>query len=277
MNIIGLGRAGCEVARKFENYGQYKIFYADTENRQYSTFLSVKVQNSHEEYEKNYKKLSLSSCEGKTTLILSGAGKISGCTLRLLEQIRHLPLEVIYIKSDESTLSGEAKIRDRIVFGILQQYARSNKLNKLYVISNRSVESIAGDVSIMNYWDEINNVISSTYHMINVFENTEPLLTSSSILKETAKIGTFGVVGFKTEKERLFYDLKFARIKNYFYGVNKEALENDKEILHRIRTFVESKKDDKSDVGFSIFSTDYEDNYVYSAHFASFVQEQTID
>ena len=89
MNIIGLGRAGCEIARKFENYEQYKIFYVDSENKGYPTFLSVEVQNSHEEYEKKYKKLNLNKCQGKTTFILSGAGKISGCALRLLEQIQN--------------------------------------------------------------------------------------------------------------------------------------------------------------------------------------------
>ena len=277
MNIIGLGRAGCEIARKFENYEQYEIFYVDSEDREYPTFLPVEVQNSHEDYEKQYKELNLSKCRGKTTLILSGAGKISGCVLRLLEQIQNPAVEIIYIKSDEAPLSNLAKTRDRIVFGILQEYVRSNKLKKMYVISNKNIELITGGISIKNYWDEINNIISSTYHMINVFENTEPLLTNSSSPGQTVKIGTFGVVNFETEKEKLFYDLQYPRSRSYFYGVNKEALEKDKEILHKIRTFVESKKDDKSDVGFSIYPTDYSDNYVYSAHFASFIQEQDLE
>ena len=276
MNIVGLGRAGCQVAKKFENYGQYKVFCVDTEDKGYSTYLPVQLQNSHEDYEKNYVKLDLHECAGATTLILSGAGRISGCSLRVLEQLQNNVVDIIYIKADESVLSETARTREKIVLGVLQEYVRSTKLNKMYIVSNKAVESIIGDISIINYWDEINNIISSTYHMLNVFENTEPLLKNSSTSKPTVRIGTFGVVNFETEKEKIFYDLDFTRLKNYFYGVIKETLEDNKKILQKVRTFADSKRDDKSDVGFSIYSTDYDDNYVYSVHFASFVQEQDI-
>ena len=276
MNIIGLGRAGCQIAKGFEKYEQYKVFCIDVENKAYPTFLSVVTQNSHEDYEKKYKKLNLSKCKGETTLILSGSGKISGCVLRLLEQLQKLPIKIIYIKSDETAMSELTKTRDKIVFGVLQEYARSNMLEKIYLISNKNVESIVGDVTIKNYWDEINSAISSTYHMINVFEKTEPLLVNHHNTKETTKVGTFGVVNFETGKEKTFYDLQFPRIKNYFYGISKETMD-DKKILNKIRSFINSKKEEKLDVGFSISPTDYDDNYIYSIHYASFVQEQNLD
>ena len=227
MNIVGLGRAGCQVAKKFENYGQYKVFCVDTEDKGYSSYLPVQLQNSHEDYEKNYAKLNLHECTGATTLILSGAGRISGCSLRILEQLQDNIVDIIYIKADESGLSEAARTREKIVLGVLQEYVRSTKLNKMYIISNKAVESIIGDISIINYWDEINNIISSTYHMLNVFQNTEPLLKNSSTSKPTVRIGTFGVVNFETEKEKIFYDLDFTRLRNYFYGVNKETLEDN--------------------------------------------------
>jgi len=276
MNIIGLGNAGCQIAKNFENYEQYKVFYIDTENKAYPTFLSVEAQNSHEDYEKKYKKLNLNKCKDETTLILAGSGKISGCVLRLLEQLQKLPVKLIYIKSDETSTTELTKIRDKIVFGILQEYARSNMIEKIYLVSNKNVESIVGDVTIKNYWNEINNVISSTYHMINVFEKTEPILVNHPSMKETIKVGTFGVVNYKTGKERMFYDLQFPRIKKYFYGINKETM-NNKKILNKIRSFVDSKKEEKLDVGFSIYPTDYDDNYIYSAHYASYIQEQNLD
>ena len=71
MNIIGLGRAGCHIAKYFENYDQYKTFCIDEEDKDYRNFIKVKSQISHEEYEKKYKKLNLESLEGETTLILS--------------------------------------------------------------------------------------------------------------------------------------------------------------------------------------------------------------
>ena len=276
MNIIGLGRAGCQIAQKFENYEQYKVFCIDTEDKEYSTYLPVQLQNSHEDYEKNHVNLDLRECTGPATLILAGAGRISGCSLRVLEQLQSNVVDIIYIKADESVLSETARTREKIVLGVLQEYVRSTKLNKMYIISNKAVESIIGDISIINYWDEINNIISSTYNMLNVFDNTEPLLKNSSTSTPTVRIGTFGVVNFETEKEKIFYDLSFTRLKNYFYGVRKEVLEDNKKILHKVRAFTESKRDDKTDVGFSIYSTDYDDNYVYSVHFASLIQEQNI-
>jgi len=276
MNILGLGNAGCQIAKYFENYEKYKVFYIDTENKEYPTFLSVKTQNSHEDYEKKYKALNLNKCKGETTLILSGSGKISGCALQILDQLQKLPIKIIYIKSDEATMSELARTRDKIVLGILQEYARSNMLEKIYIVSNKNVESIVGDVTITSYWDEINNVIASTYHMINVFEKTEPLLASNPSLKETIKVGTLGVVNFKTGKEKVFYDLQFPRVRKYFYGINKETM-NNKKILNEVRNFVDSKKEEKLDAGFSIYPTDYDDNYVYSTHYASYIQEQNLD
>jgi len=276
MNIIGLGRAGCQIAKSFENYEQYKVFCIDAEDDGYQTFLSVRPQNSHEDYEKEYKQLDLNACEGETTFILSGSGKISGCVLRVLEQLKHLSVRIIYIKPDEAPKSAKSLIRDKVVFGVLQQYARSALVEKMYVVSNKSVELIVGDISIKKYWHEINSVISSTYHMLNVFEKTEALLTNYSGAQKTARIGTFGVINFKTGKERAFYDLQHAREKNYFYGINKKTLDN-KKVLNKIRKFIDSEEEDKVDVGFSIYSTDYDENYVYSTHYASFIQEQKIE
>ena len=59
MNIVGLGNAGCQIAKNFKNYEQYQVFCIDVENKGYPTFLSLEYQNSHEDYEKNYKKLKL--------------------------------------------------------------------------------------------------------------------------------------------------------------------------------------------------------------------------
>ena len=147
----------------------------------------------------------------------------------------------------------------------------------MYVVSNEEVEKIVENVSIKDYWRDINNIIFSTYHMINVFNNNEPLLTTCAKIPTVSKIATLGVVNYETGKEKLFYDLQFPRLRNYFYGINDATLEQDREILHNIRAFVSKLSSDKTDVGFAIYSTDYDHNYVYSAHYASFIQEQKIE
>ena len=76
-----------------------------------------------------------------------------------------------------------------------------------------AVESALEKISISSYWQDINNVIISTYHMLNVFENTEPILSTFSDPGVTSKIATLGVVNYKTLNEKLFYDLEKPRLK----------------------------------------------------------------
>ena len=276
MNIVGLGNAGCQIAKNFEQYGQYKTFCIDTENKGYKNYVSIKPQESHEDYEVNYRRLPLAKCKGDTMFILSGAGDISGAALRILNQLKANNIDIVYIKPDLTQLSEEQLMKERICFGVLQQYTRSALIKNMFIVSNVSVEQVLGSVSLKNYWKDINNVISSTIHMSNVFKHTEPLLTTMSRKRETVRIGTYGVVNSETRKEKLFYNLQNTRLKNYFYGLSEKTLEQDNSVLSDIRSFAEEQKQEKTDVGFSIFSTSYEQDYVYSQHFASFVQEEKI-
>lgn len=276
MNVIGIGTPGCQLANCLKKYQQYNVFSIDTENKDYSKYRSVGLQNSHEDYEKNYKKINFRGCTGEVLLVLSGASQISGITLRVLEQLKNKKIDIMYIKCDEAMLSKQAQISDKVTFFVLQEYARSNKINNMFIVSNKNIESVLGDsINLQNYWQQINEVIASTFHMYNVFQNTEPLLTSRIDVPETAKMISLGVVNFETGKEKLFYNLQYPRVKNYFYGVNNETLENNKNLLHDIRKNTLSE-DENVDSGFSIFSTDYEQNYVYSAQFASYIQEQNL-
>jgi hypothetical protein len=112
--------------------------------------------------------------------------------------------------------------------------------------------------------------------MCNIFENTEPLLKNLAVTPKSARISTFGVVNYKTGSEKLFYDIQFPRTKSYFYNLNNDTLEGDKDTLNKIRAFVKEKAGEKINAGFSIYPTDYKENYVYSKYDASFIQEQNI-
>lgn len=275
MNIVGLGAPGCKIAKSFKIYPQYKIFCIDSDKTYSDKSLLIKEQASHEDYEKNYKKLKgLASCTGPTTFIVCGSGKISGATLTILEQLKKNMISLIYIKADESQMAPEASLRHRATFGVLQEYARSTVLNKLYVVSNKNVEKVVDNISLSSYWSDINNLISNTYHMLNVFENTEPLLTTMAPTGVTTRIATLGVANFETGKEKLFYDLQHARSKKYFYGINQKSMADNTQLLHQIREHVASHADEQTHASFSIYNTDYDRNYVYSKHYASYLQEQ---
>ena len=137
MNILGFGNACCKIAKKLENYPQYSAFFIDVKNDgRYKNFFKIEEQSTHEDYESNYKSINLQSIIGETTLITAGSGKITGLLLRLLEQLKNHKLTVLYIQPDISTASEDAIQREKIVFGILQQYARTNLISSLSVVTN---------------------------------------------------------------------------------------------------------------------------------------------
>mgnify|MGYP003113844448 FL=1 len=278
MNIIGLGHAGCEIASNFQNYDNYKTFFIDCENpKKRKNFFKVKQQSSHEDYEKNYKNINFSKIEGESTIILTGCGKISGITLRLLEQLKHLKLTILYVKPDLSTSDDLTKTRHKIVFGILQEYARSNLLSEMIIFSNEKVEKIIDGVSIATYWQDINNVISSTYNMLLYFRKTEPLLDSLSNKAVTCKVASPGIVNYSSFGEELLYELEKPRHKKYFFCLSEQTLQSKKTLLTDIRTYVKQQANENCNSCFAIYSSTYDQDYVYTLHYASLLQEQNLD
>ena len=277
MNLVGIGAAGCRIVDSFSVYPQYKRYYVDSDASNRENFFYIRPQASHEEYEAQYESLDFSHVSGNVTVVLAGCGKISGVSLKLLQDLSHCDVTLLYIKADLVSADETAVTREKIVFGVLQEYVRSGLLDRMYIVKNSLVESVLGSVSIANYWQEINQVISSTYHMVNVFENTEPLLSTVTDDKDTIKICTMGVVAFSSFDEKTFYDLENARSKKYFFGISQKTLDEEKDLLHKIRSYVADKAGEKCRSCFAIHSTDYEQNYVYVSHHASYVQEQNVD
>lgn len=277
MNIIGLGTAGCNVAKVFESMPQYKVYCVNSKDRGYRKFIKIDPQESHEEYETNYKKINTRTIsKDPTTVILSGGSKTSGAALRLLEQLKSRQLTILYIKPDLSTAPKSTVMMEKVVFGVLQQYTRSKKIFHMIVVDNSTVESIIGNISVSSYWEEMNNVISNTYHMINVFTNTEPLLNTMVEEGKTSNISTLGVVSTDPLSEKLFYDLKMPRTKKYFFGISEKTLNEKKDLLPNIRTYLKEVSTEECSAGFAIYSTQYETDYAYSLHYASMIQEENI-
>lgn len=278
MNIIGLGQAACKVATYFEKLPQYKVFYVDIDDPNHEgVFFKIDQMADHESYEQNYKKINTRKIpKRETTLIVTGGGKISGMALRLLEQLKNRVTTVLYIKPDLSTSPKNIIMQERLTFGILQQYTRSGLLKNLYVVENEKIEGVLRSINIADYWQSINNVISSTYNMINVFENTEPLLSNLIDPGATSKIATFGVVDFSSFEEQMFYDLSSPRLKQYFFGISEQTLNEKKDLLPEIRAYLKSKSEQECSTCFAIYSTDYEQDYVYTVHYASRIQEENI-
>lgn len=276
--IIGLGKAGCNIAKEMSIYPQYNIFCIDSEKYDHNKFKLIEKQKSSEDYENNFPSIKkfLKGAKAPYTVIVGGSGAISGSILRLMEQLNSKEISVIFIKPEIDILSSLAGKQERLVFHVLQQYARSNMIDKMFIISNSECESILGNLTVKNYFNKINKLIVTTYHMYNVFQNIEPLIQTHADPFEICKIATFGIVD-EEGSEKLLYDLKFPREKHFYYSVTNDSLENDISLMKNIKEQVRNKMTDKLKVSYSVYENDYDQNYIYSCTFASMIQEEKYD
>ena len=269
--VIGLGKAGCAIADKFSQYPQYKIFKIDIENiaENNRNEKLLKERTSPEQYEANFPSMRafLKPSTDDVLFVLSGSGAISGSSLRILEQLSKMKktVNVLYIKPDVEFLGANNKAQERLVRNVLQEYARSGKLARLYMIDNKIVESVIGEVPVFGYYDKLNDLISSTLHMINLYDHQSPVHSTSFEASDMARVSTFGVVDVESGKEKLFFLLDSASEKCYYYAINQKTLETDGTLMKKIIDSIgnNTKKEDDIKTSFRIHSTNYEQDYGY--------------
>jgi len=266
INVIGIGKAGCAIADIFANYPQYNIYKIDV-GLEGKNCLSVKKQKGPEEYENNYEGSNnlFDTLEGMSYIVLGGSGDISAICLRLMEEIKDkTKITVIYISPDKTLLSANKKMHEKVTYNVLQEYARSGAIERVYLVSNTEVETVIGDVPIIGYYEKLNNVIVSTLHMINVCSNQTPVMGALEEPGLTRRISTFGLYDISEDKEKLFFSLDSPRESCYIYCVGEKRLRADGTLHKTIITQMKGKiKDEIQEISYGVFSTNYEENYGY--------------
>ena len=275
--IIGLGKAGCNVAKAFEKYPQYGVYTIATgKNGAYNHF-NVEKQNNIDDYEANCPDLSdfFRFVKGEVLFVTSGASEISAMSLSTLQQIAHkCSISVLYVLPNTDLLGGDKKVHERAVFNVFQEYARSGVFKRLYVVGNDNIEQIIGDMSILELHDKVNEVIVTTIHMINVFDNSEPIVSTFTSPHEISRICTFGIVDPDSKEDKMFFDLKNMREKRLYYAIPQKALESDKRLKQKIVDTVQNMNNEgELFVSYGVFPTNYMNNYLYTVSYSSQIQK----
>ncbi len=276
---MGLGKAGCNIAKVFSKFPQYETYGIDTTK---DADITIRHRKTHEEYDEHFPNLKkkLKFKDEEVIVVVAGAGSISGGSLRLLEQLKNNNLAVLYIQGDLSIMSENQKKQEKIVSNVLQEYARSGLLERVILINNNMLERSIGDMSIISYYETLNQAIVNTVHMMNVFKHTEPVIGNFIRPSEISRICTVGIVDVESdddEKEKWFYDLTGVRDVVYYYGINEDDLKNDGTLLRKINNFVKSKISEDVSVSYGVFKTTYEQKYCYCIKHSSMVQLQLDD
>lgn len=274
MIVVGLGKAGCNIAKAFSKFPQYEIFAIDTND---NAGIMIEECSSHEEYDAKFPDLELDIQNEEVLVVIAGAGKISGGSLRLLEQLQNNKITVLYIEGDLTIMSEIQKKQEKIVSSVLQEYARSGVLERIIMTNNAHIERSIGDMSIIGYYDTLNQAIVNIVHMINVFKHSEPVIGNFITPAEISRICTIGAVDIEPEderrhKEKWFYPLTHTKDVVYYYGIGENDLKNDGTLFRKINNFVKSRLDTGTNVSYGVFRTSYEQKYCYCVRYSSMVQ-----
>ena len=271
MIVIGLGTAGCKIAKAFSKFPQYESYGIDTTKE---SDVTIKERQSHEEYDKHFPSLKrkFKFTNSEVLVAVCGSAQISGGILRLLHQLKGNDVSVLYVQPDLALVSEIQKKQERIVRNVLQEYARSGLIEMVYLVDNLEVERGIGEVSILGYYDVLNQAIVNTFHMLNVFRNTEPVMGNFIKPSPLSRIATIGILEVDEGKEKWFYDLTATRDVVYYYGINEEQLTEDGTLFGKITAYVKGKLLPGVDVSYGVFKTTYDQKYCYCIKYSSMVQ-----
>ena len=266
MVVIGIGAAGCNVVSCFTK-GHKKILF------DIDKFPSTCTKA--EDFEKKcpaFKK-ELSFREKECWVFVSGAGKVAGATLRILEKIKDKKINVVYISPDSLLATPIQTRRNKVVFNVLQEYARSGMLNAIYLVSNRRMFDIVGEGPISSVYKNINRSLANIVETITFFKSQKPVLGSVAEPKTVSRIRTFGIGFIEKNEEKLTFPLDNTTETSYIYSVSQDELDEQNDLLSTIKEKISEDGENNILSSFAIFSSIHEQSFFYSIKNTHFIQE----
>lgn len=263
MNIVGIGNTGCNIAEKFEQYKQFKVFKINSD--------VIPEYKTPEEYELNYQNMNF-DLQDEMTVVLSGEEIINGMLLRFLEQYKNLEIKVLYIKPDLKFLTSIQKAMEKVVYNVLQEYTRSAKIKFMSIADLKLVSEIVGKVSLKERQDKIYFTFATSYYMKNMFENVESVYEKIIDTPPTYCITSLGIMDFDSGEETLFFPIDNVREKVYYYYINKEMLNDDTELFDKIEQQISNKFSENVTISFAIYESPHEESVVYIEHKSPYIQ-----
>ena len=268
MLIIGLGEAGCNVAKHFKQHEQYHVECLDEGS-------GIKKQKTAEQYDsidyRPRKKAIKSASEG--LLIVCGSGKVAGASLRVLEGLKHVKMTIVYLVPDLEYSSKEEQLRHRVHFNVLQEYTRSGMVSDMILLDNKILIDIVGHGTIYDYYSKVNHYIYSALHTLNYCNNVKAEFGNVHVPKEISCISTIGYGLLEKNEEKMFFKLDNITETGYIININEEELANDISILPNVKAMAKDNKSLERETSFAIWSTEETESYYYTKHYTHFIQE----
>jgi len=245
INIIGLGEMGCDLADEFAKQGNYEIYKIGIGLPKNKRSRGLKKEKNPEKYETNCPPMKhfFKELTGRSILVVNGGEPTSLTTLKVLEHTRPWSTTVVYIQPDMSALNEEAKKTEKVVFNVLQEYARSGAISKILLFNIPKVEEAMGEVPIIGYKETLYQYIVSSLNLINYFEHSEAVLSVDSEPVGWSRIMTISMISLDKIAEKKFFDLENVKERMYYCGINEDELRNDNKLLKKLKDLIDSQRE----------------------------------
>ena len=279
ISVIGIGNAASAIVEKFKSQKNYKVYQLGSELEKVKHTYPLQAFEEPEKYEENIPKLKnfFRGISNDVQVFVVGSSYSSNYTLGILEQIRDKSIEVFYVKPDIELLTGVPKLMENVLYGVLQEYARSGLFKNMTVFSNLEMERNMSDISIKNYYDSLNTTIFSTVHYLNFFTHTDPEIGQMSRPAPMNRIRSIGVLDVNKIQEKWLFELDTPREICYYICINDEKLEQEKGLHKQIVDKLKQKpRNAFKKISYGIWETHLHDFGFCVAH-TNVIQKQTLD
>lgn len=274
---MALGNAACNIVsslERYENYDVYKI-QNDAPAEEKNVYVLPEL-DSAEEYE-NLKCLSkiqfLKKIKGNVTFFVCGASRSSAFSLKLLESLhkRGVKIKVIYFHADMEFAGEEQAKQERVVRSVLQEYTRSGLFEEMTLVSNKTLENFVDTINVFEYYKQINDIFCGSFHMIEVFKNTKPVMSTFSKIRESCRIKTVGVSTLSCE-DKMFSPFNQEVEVLYYLGINEEKLRTQGNFFRELTENIKNRMTHETKAYFGIYPTQYDSDYIYVEYFSPKIQ-----
>ena len=280
ISIVGIGNAASSIVENFKTQkNNYKVYQLGSNQKNTKYTKKLKHYENPEDYEKNIPDLStfFGDISENIQVFVVGSSYSSNYTLGILQQIQDKNLEVFYVRPDVELLTGVPKLLENMMFGVLQEYARSGLFKSLTILSNLEVENSIPGLAIKNYYEKLNHTIFSCVHYLNFFNHTEPEIGQMARPAEINKIRSIGILDVKTLSEKWLFELDMPRETCYYICINQDRLEKESGLHKQIVDLLKEKpRNAFRKVSYGIWETHLHD-FGFCVTHTNAIQQNTLD
>ena len=280
ISVVGIGNAACSIVENFKTQkNNYKVYQLGSNQKNSKYTKKLKDYSNPEDYEKNIPNLSkfFGDISENIQVFVVGSSYSSNYTLGILQQLQGNKLEVFYVRPDIELLTGVPKLLENMMFGVLQEYARSGLFKSLTILSNLEIENSISGLSIKNYYEKLNHTIFSCVHYLNFFNHTEPEIGQMARPSDINRIRSMGILDVKTLSEKWLFELDMPRETCYYICINQERLEKESGLHKQIVDLLKEKpRNAFRKVSYGIWETHLHD-FGFCVTHTNAIQQNTLD